>query len=92
MHVDICGLENVGIVLDRRGFIDTDRGKTEVPAIWAIGDVTHGPMLTHKAEDEAIACVELIAGQAGHVNYDIIPYLRGPTGVLRERQSVFKAA
>jgi pyruvate/2-oxoglutarate dehydrogenase complex dihydrolipoamide dehydrogenase (E3) component len=54
--------------------------------------VTHGPMLTHKAEDEAIACVELIAGQAGHVNYDIIPYLRGPTGVLRERQSVFKAA
>jgi dihydrolipoamide dehydrogenase len=41
--------------------------------VWAIGDVTHGPMLAHKAEDEAVACIELIAGKAGHVNYAIIP-------------------
>jgi dihydrolipoamide dehydrogenase len=67
------GLENVGITPDKRGFIDTDHFKTSVPGIWAIGDVTHGPMLAHKAEDEAVACIELIAGKAGHVNYDIIP-------------------
>jgi len=67
------GLENVGIVPDKRGFIDTDHFKTNVPGIWAIGDVTHGPMLAHKAEDEAVACIELIAGKAGHVNYDNIP-------------------
>ena len=67
------GLENVGIVPDKRGFIDTDHFKTGVPGIWAIGDVTHGPMLAHKAEDEAVACIELIAGKAGHVNYDVIP-------------------
>jgi dihydrolipoamide dehydrogenase len=67
------GLENVGIVPDKRGFLDTDHFKTSVPGIWAIGDVTHGPMLAHKAEDEAVACIELIAGKAGHVNYDVIP-------------------
>jgi len=67
------GLENVGITPDKRGFIDTDHFKTSAPGVWAIGDVTHGPMLAHKAEDEAVACIELIAGKAGHVNYDIIP-------------------
>ncbi|WP_091735485.1 dihydrolipoyl dehydrogenase [Phenylobacterium immobile] len=67
------GLESVGIVPDKRGFIDTDHWKTAVPGIWAIGDVTHGPMLAHKAEDEAVACIETIAGLPGHVNYDLIP-------------------
>ena len=67
------GLENVGLVLDKRGFIDTDHFKTSAPGVWAIGDVTHGPMLAHKAEDEAVACIELIAGKAGHVNYEVIP-------------------
>jgi dihydrolipoamide dehydrogenase len=67
------GLDSVGITPDRRGFIDTDHFKTSAPGVWAIGDVTHGPMLAHKAEDEAVACIELIAGKAGHVNYDIIP-------------------
>jgi dihydrolipoamide dehydrogenase len=67
------GLDKIGITPDQRGFIDTDHYKTSVPGVWAIGDVTHGPMLAHKAEDEAVACIELIAGKAGHVNYDVIP-------------------
>jgi dihydrolipoamide dehydrogenase len=67
------GLESVGIKTDKRGFIETDHGRTSAPGVWAIGDVTLGPMLAHKAEDEAIAVIELIAGKAGHVNYDVIP-------------------
>jgi dihydrolipoamide dehydrogenase len=70
---DGLGLETVGIKPDKRGFIETDHGRTSAPGIWAIGDVTLGPMLAHKAEDEAIAVIELIAGKAGHVNYDVIP-------------------
>ncbi len=70
---DGLGLDSVGIKPDQRGFIDTDHYKTSAPGVWAIGDVTHGPMLAHKAEDEAVACIELIAGKAGHVNYDVIP-------------------
>ena len=46
---------------------------TNVPGIWAIGDVIAGPMLAHKAEDEGVAVAEILAGQAGHVNYDVIP-------------------
>ena len=67
------GLESVGVTPDRRGFIETDHFRTSAAGVWAIGDVTHGPMLAHKAEDEAVACIEIIAGKAGHVNYDIIP-------------------
>ncbi len=72
-YTEGLGLESVGIVPDRRGFIETDHYKTSAPGVWAVGDTTHGPMLAHKAEDEAVACIELIAGKAGHVNYDIIP-------------------
>ena len=72
-YTDNLGLERVGITPDRRGFIETDHWKTSAPGVWAIGDVTHGPMLAHKAEDEAVACIEAIAGKAGHVNYDLIP-------------------
>jgi dihydrolipoamide dehydrogenase len=72
-YTDGLGLESVGIVPDKRGFIDTDHWKTSAPSVWAIGDVTHGPMLAHKAEDEAVACIETIAGKAGHVAYGIIP-------------------
>jgi dihydrolipoamide dehydrogenase len=72
-YTDGLGLESVGITLDKRGFIETDHWKTSAPNVWAIGDVTHGPMLAHKAEDEAVACIETIAGKAGHVNYGIIP-------------------
>jgi len=67
------GLETVGVATDKRGFIETDHFKTNVAGVWAVGDCTHGPMLAHKAEDEGTAVAELIAGKAGHVNYDIIP-------------------
>ena len=63
----------MGLATDARGFIATDHFRTAAPGVWAIGDVTHGPMLAHKAEDEGVACIELIAGKAGHVNYGIIP-------------------
>ena len=68
------GLEGAGVALDARGRITVDhRFETSVPGVHAIGDVIAGPMLAHKAEDEGIACVELLAGRAGHVNYDAIP-------------------
>ena len=67
-------LDKVGIELDARGRIPVDaKFQTSVQGIYAIGDVTPGPMLAHKAEEEAVACVECIAGQAGHVNHAIIP-------------------
>ena len=72
-YTEGLGLESVGITADKRGFIETDHWKTSAPGVWAIGDVTHGPMLAHKAEDEAVACIETIAGKAGHMNYGIIP-------------------
>jgi len=67
------GLESVGVTPDRRGFIETRHFATSAAGVYAVGDVTHGPMLAHKAEDEAVACIEIIAGKAGHVNPDIIP-------------------
>jgi dihydrolipoamide dehydrogenase len=67
------GLETVGVVPDRRGVIANDHYRTTAPGVWVIGDTTSGPMLAHKAEDEAVACADLIAGKAGHVDYDIIP-------------------
>jgi dihydrolipoamide dehydrogenase len=72
-YTEGLGLETVGITPDKRGFIETDHWKTSAPGIWAIGDVTLGPMLAHKAEEEAVACIETLAGKAGHVNYGIIP-------------------
>jgi dihydrolipoamide dehydrogenase len=67
------GLETVKLALDDRGFIPTQNFATFAPGAWAIGDVTAGPMLAHKAEDEGVACVEVLAGLAGHVDYGIIP-------------------
>jgi len=67
------GLEAVGVDTDKRGFVMTDHFKTNVAGIYAVGDCTHGPMLAHKAEDEGVAVAEIIAGKAGHVNYDAIP-------------------
>lgn len=67
------GLDSVGVKVSQHGVVETDHWKTNVPGIWAIGDVTSGPMLAHKAEDEGMAVAETIAGQAGHVNYDVIP-------------------
>ncbi len=68
------GLDALGVALDKRGRVVTDdHYRTNVPGIYAVGDCREGPMLAHKAEDEAVACAELIAGKAGHVNYDAIP-------------------
>ena len=72
-YTEGLGLDSVGITPDKRGFIETDHWKTSAPGVWAIGDVTHGPMLAHKAEDEAVACIETIAGKAGHVDNGLIP-------------------
>jgi len=67
-------LSPVGIVLDEKKRIKTDKNfKTNIKNIYAIGDVIEGPMLAHKAEEEGIAVAELLAGQSGHVNYDVIP-------------------
>ena len=67
------GLESVGIETDKRGFLVNDHLKTGQDGIWVIGDVTHGPMLAHKAEEDAVAVIEFIAGKAGHVDYDLVP-------------------
>ena len=73
-YTDRLGLDDLGVQRDKRGRVVTDgHFKTNVPGIWAIGDVREGAMLAHKAEDEAVACAETIAGRAGHVNYDAIP-------------------
>ena len=67
-------LEKAGVVLDEAGRVRVDEHfRTSVTGIYAIGDVIAGPMLAHKAEDEGVAVAEIIAGQAGHVNYDVIP-------------------
>jgi len=68
------GLAEAGVKTDNRGRVIVDaKFATSVPGIYAIGDVIKGPMLAHKAEDEGIALAEILAGQAGHVNYDVIP-------------------
>jgi dihydrolipoyl dehydrogenase len=67
------GLEKIGLRPDARGFITTRAFQTDVPGVWAIGDVAGGAMLAHKAEDEGVACVEKFAGRTGHVDYDVIP-------------------
>ena len=67
-------LENVGVQIDEKGRVKVNKNfQTNIKNIYAIGDVIEGPMLAHKAEEEGIAVAELIAGQSGHVNYDIIP-------------------
>ncbi len=67
-------LENVGVKTDEKGKVKVNKNfETNIKNIYAIGDVIDGPMLAHKAEEEGIAVAELIAGQSGHVNYDIIP-------------------
>jgi dihydrolipoamide dehydrogenase len=71
---DGLGLADIGVVLDERGRVKTDAHyATNIPRIYAIGDVIAGPMLAHKAEDEGVGVAEVLAGQAGHVNYAVIP-------------------
>ena len=73
-HTKGLNLNNVGVKTDEKGRIKVNKNfETNIKNIFAIGDVIEGPMLAHKAEEEGIAVAELIAGQSGHVNYDIIP-------------------
>ncbi|CAJ0850713.1 dihydrolipoamide dehydrogenase [freshwater sediment metagenome] len=67
------GLEEAGVAMERGRIVIDDHFATNVPGVYAIGDVVRGPMLAHKAEDEGVAVAELIAGEAGHVNYNVIP-------------------
>jgi dihydrolipoamide dehydrogenase len=67
------GLEAVGVAMDRGRVVIDDHFATNIPGLYAIGDVVRGPMLAHKAEDEGIAVAEILAGQHGHVNYEAIP-------------------
>src|SRR5580765_2511287 len=75
---NVVGLnaEGVGLKLDERGFIAVDGDcHTNLPGVWAIGDVVRGPMLAHKAEEEGVAVAERIAGQHGHVNFNTVPWV-----------------
>jgi dihydrolipoamide dehydrogenase len=73
-YTEGLGLKEAGVALDNRGRVQIDAHfSSSVKGVYAIGDVVAGPMLAHKAEDEGVACAEIIAGQAGHVNYDVIP-------------------
>jgi len=73
-YIEGLGLDAVGVALDERGRVRTDAHfATNVPGIYAIGDVIAGPMLAHKAEDEGVALAEILASKAGHVNYGVIP-------------------
>lgn len=68
------GLEEIGVEINQRGrIVTTHHWETNVPGVYAIGDVIEGQMLAHKAEDEGVAVAELIAGQSAHINYDAIP-------------------
>lgn len=71
-YTEGLGLESVGVTPDKRGFIAHDHFKV-ADGVWVIGDVTHGPMLAHKAEEDAVACIDTIAGKFGHVDYDLVP-------------------
>ncbi len=73
-YTEGLGLAEAGVVMDERGRVEIGHMfQTSVQGVYAIGDVVKGPMLAHKAEDEGVALAEILAGQAGHVNYDVIP-------------------
>lgn len=73
-YTDNLGLDKIGIVFDKQGRIEVSKHyETNISGIYAVGDVIKGPMLAHKAEEEAVAAVEYMAGSVGHVNYKIIP-------------------
>ena len=89
------GLDAVGVAMTERGQVKVDdRWRTSVPGIYAIGDVTPGPMLAHKAEDEGMAVAETIAGQHGHVSYGVIPgviYTSPEVAAVGETEETLKA-
>lgn len=95
-YTEGLGLEEAGVALDERGRVKTDgHYRTNVDGIYAIGDVIVGPMLAHKAEDEGVALAEMLAGQAGHVNYDVIPgvvYTQPEVASVGKTEEELKAA
>jgi dihydrolipoamide dehydrogenase len=73
-YTEGLGLDALGVARDNRGFIRVNENfETSVPGLFAIGDAIPGPMLAHKAEDEGVACAEMMAGQKPHIDYDAIP-------------------
>ncbi|WP_406855120.1 dihydrolipoyl dehydrogenase [Alsobacter sp. KACC 23698] len=72
-YTEGLGLEQVGVAMERGRVVIDEHFQTNVPGVFAIGDVVRGPMLAHKAEDEGVAMAEILAGKAGHVNYNVIP-------------------
>ncbi|MFN3129575.1 dihydrolipoyl dehydrogenase [Roseibium sp.] len=95
-YTEGLGLDQAGVVVDDRGRVQIDNHyKTNVDGIYAIGDVVVGPMLAHKAEDEGVAVAEILAGQAGHVNYDVIPgvvYTQPEVASVGKTEEELKAA
>jgi dihydrolipoamide dehydrogenase len=95
-YTDSLGLETIGAKLDRMGRVEVDTHyQTNIEGVYAIGDVIAGPMLAHKAEDEGVAVAEILAGQAGHVNYDVIPsvvYTQPEVASVGKTEEELKAA
>ena len=94
-NTDGLGLDKVGVATDRGRVVIDDHFKTNVDGIYAIGDVVRGPMLAHKAEDEGMAVAEILAGKAGHVNYDAIPsiiYTAPEVAAIGKTEEELKAA
>ena len=75
-NTDGLNAEAVGLKLNERGMVEVDEHcRTNLPGVWAIGDVVRGPMLAHKASEEGVMVAELMAGQAGHCNFNTIPWV-----------------
>src|ERR1700680_4092779 len=95
-YTEGLGLKEAGVALDNGGRVQIDAHfATSVKGVYAIGDVVAGPMLAHKAEDEGVACAEILAGQAGHVNYDVIPgvvYTTPEVSAVRQTEGELKKA
>jgi dihydrolipoamide dehydrogenase len=95
-YTEGLGLDKAGVKLDERGRIATDAAfRTNVPGIYAIGDVREGPMLAHKAEDEGSVLAEMLAGQAGHIDYNLVPgvvYTWPEAATIGQTEEQLKAA
>lgn len=94
-YTDNLGLEAAGVAMERGRIVIDHHFATNVAGIYAIGDVVRGPMLAHKAEDEGVAVAEILAGQHGHVNYDVIPgvvYTQPEIAAIGKTEEELKAA
>lgn len=94
-YTDGLGLEEAGVAMERGRIVIDEHFRSSVPGVYALGDVVRGPMLAHKAEDEGVAVAEIIAGQHGHVNYDVIPgvvYTHPEIAAVGKTEDELKAA